>query len=263
MNSFISVMKHINLFHKRIRFLGIVVFLLFSSLSEIAAKAICQNGEFYAPHRFRVGELLSGGAIADFNRDGKADAVIVDNYSSNVAIFSGDGSGNFGAPKIIRVGLLPVAAGAGDFNGDGNADFVTANGGNSTLSVFLGSGNGDFSTQAVVPVSGSLSALSVQDLNRDGFDDVAVTIADENRVVTFNGAASGSLSAGGSQAVGQTPQAVVRTVRVFRPEPFCTAGRSDQTSARRPVRPTSRTMRSASTAGSPALTAIFPRRMSN
>jgi len=44
--------------------------------------------------------------------------VIADNYSSNVAIFPGDGTGNFDTPQIVPVGLLPVAAGAGDFNGD-------------------------------------------------------------------------------------------------------------------------------------------------
>ncbi|HYP50158.1 MAG TPA: hypothetical protein VEQ34_04395, partial [Pyrinomonadaceae bacterium] len=47
-----------------------------------SAEDNCANQDFSATRRFRAGELLVAAAVGDFNRDGKADAAIVDGYSS-------------------------------------------------------------------------------------------------------------------------------------------------------------------------------------
>ena len=83
-------------------------------------------------------------AIADLNRDGKADLVVANAAANTVAVIFGNGTGTFQPAVTIAAPGTPVSLAVADFNGDGNPDLVLANSAASTLSVLLGNGDGTF-----------------------------------------------------------------------------------------------------------------------
>src|SRR5262249_5063938 len=85
-------------------------------------------------------------AIADFNGDGKLDALVaIEATTGAVNVLLGRGDGTFQAPLTApTAGSGTLAALAGDFNGDGKPDAVVSNLFGGTLSVLLGKGDGTF-----------------------------------------------------------------------------------------------------------------------
>src|SRR5581483_7888937 len=60
--------------------------------------------------------------VADMNRDGKPDIVVVGEGLGQLSLFSGKGDGTFGARNDVSaggVGPAPVCGAVGDVNGDG------------------------------------------------------------------------------------------------------------------------------------------------
>jgi hypothetical protein len=130
--------------------------------------------------------------VGDFNRDGKLDLVIPDEYGL-VWLLPGKGDGTFqSAQQIAEVQQFAVSnqlyadlAVAGpaallstaDLNGDGNLDLVvTSLGGPPGYEVILGNGNGTFQTPvryAIGDVTGGVCAPVLDDINADGKLDVA------------------------------------------------------------------------------------------
>jgi len=92
-------------------------------------------------------------AIADVNKDGKPDLIVIasNGFSSNIAVLLGNGDGTF-QPGIVSAGptsntLFPVLEpqmGFADFNEDGAVDIVIADAQNDTLSLLLGDNQGHF-----------------------------------------------------------------------------------------------------------------------
>src|SRR5262245_4149605 len=66
--------------------------------------------------------------VADFNRDGNADVVVVDSIGGVVLILPGRGDGTFGSGEEIDAGQNPRAIVAEDFDGDGILDLAVARG---------------------------------------------------------------------------------------------------------------------------------------
>ncbi len=130
---------------------------------------------------------------ADFNRDGKADAVVL-NSNGVLSFLAGTGTGAFKAAKTIATlpsssGGAPIAA--GDFNGDGDEDIVLLLPPGNAVQVFFGHGDGTFA--APVKVADGLSSggsLLTGDFNNDGRTDVAVT--DATSVSILFGSGNGS-----------------------------------------------------------------------
>lgn len=114
-----------------------------------------------------VGGLLYGLAAGDFNRDGKADLVVVSDQA--LSLLAGNGDGSFQAPvKILGNGGGggPVGSlAAADFNGDASLDVAYTNVWGSHL--LLGMGNGTFGAPVDVP------GVIVGDFNGDKLLDVA------------------------------------------------------------------------------------------
>jgi hypothetical protein len=123
-------------------------------------------------------------AVADLNRDGKQDLVVV-NYNgypsegdSSIGVLLGNGDGTFQPVVFYDAGTSGVTSVAiGDLNNDGKLDVVVASAG--SVSVFMGKGNGSFKP-AVVYSSGGVNFVPVSvplllaDLNGDGKLDVIV-----------------------------------------------------------------------------------------
>jgi hypothetical protein len=80
-------------------------------------------------------------AVADFNGDGKLDAVTSDADTGTVSELPGNGNGTLTYAGAYAVGLSPSAIAVGDFNGDGRSDVATANAGSNTVSVLLNDGD--------------------------------------------------------------------------------------------------------------------------
>ncbi len=147
-----------------------------------------------------AGTRLSDIAVADFNRDGKPDLVVLNHPTSSTAsvlVLLGNGDGTFRAPLLLTgAGSTSTAIAAGDLDGDGNPDVValsatteTNSGGNTIannhLTILYGNGAGTFTrTQTLdhighVPESYeggyNVNHISVADLNGDNRADIAFT----------------------------------------------------------------------------------------
>src|SRR5215813_12658970 len=77
----------------------------------------CDNPSFAAPVNFATGVEHIGLAIADFNSDGKPDAVVTNPRLNTISVMMGDGLGAFGATTNFVVGAEPYAVVAADLNG--------------------------------------------------------------------------------------------------------------------------------------------------
>jgi len=141
-------------------------------------------------------------AVADLNRDGKVDLVVIncgDCYGppsianvGSVAVMLGKGDGTFQPPVTYAPGgVTPLFVAVADVNADGKLDLVVANRcansltclTDSLVSVYLGNGDGTFQP-AVSYDSGGLftASVAVADVNGDGKPDllVANNCADSN-----------------------------------------------------------------------------------
>jgi hypothetical protein len=133
------------------------------------------DGTFAAPVEYFAGIPDSNVVAADFNKDGKLDA-IVGTDGNGLAVLLGNGDGTFQPTTYITNTACAHACGstslaAFDFNGDGNADLVIAT--NSATQVLLGKGDGSFTA---LPATGAtIGLLQVADFNGDGKADLLGT----------------------------------------------------------------------------------------
>jgi len=138
----------------------------------------------FSTQSYPAGTAPAAVARADFNGDGKLDAVVADsgNTSTNdpggLSVFLGNGDGTFQPAIPVNAGKNPVSVVVGDFNGDGNGDIVVADAGdrpNGFISVLLGNGDGNFQAPIATSVGHAPFNLSVGDFDGDGKLDVAVS----------------------------------------------------------------------------------------
>ena len=158
-------------------------------------------------------------AVADFNGDGKTDAVIAAADTGNMAFFAGNGNGTF-QPPVINQGELsqPGVAAVGDFNGDGRPDLAIAQTGASSLYVLLNAGSGKFQSPSTTSSGGSSpTGIAAADFNRDGKIDLAVANSggqsDTGQNLTGNvailtGSGSGTFSVTNTYTAGTAPTAI-------------------------------------------------------
>jgi hypothetical protein len=79
-------------------------------------------------------------ATADFNVDGKLDAIAVDANVSGVSVALGNGDATLRLAGAFATGATPSGVAVGDFNRDGRPDVAVANRGSNNLSVLLNDG---------------------------------------------------------------------------------------------------------------------------
>ncbi|MEB3342970.1 FG-GAP-like repeat-containing protein [Okeania sp.] len=140
---------------------------------------------------FPTGDEPLGMAAADFDKDGKQDIVVANNWESanSVSVFFGDGKGGALTAPTFTVGGKPVYVGVGDFNQDSNPDIATTNLENDTVAVLLGDGRGAFSTPTEFGVGDRPFGLVLADVNRDRKLDIitANTVSDDVSILLGNG----------------------------------------------------------------------------
>ena len=142
----------------------------------------------------------------DFNRDGKADIVVADQYNYSIWLIAGNGDGTFQAPlKIGTVASRPRSLAAGDFNGDGRTDLAVVYAGYVAsephgLQLLLAQSGGGYTASATVAAGTTPLQALAADLNGDGRDDLIVvnqgtfsSTTDTGNVQVFFSKADGTL----------------------------------------------------------------------
>lgn len=113
---------------------------------------------------FVPGDLI---VVADVNRDGKDDVILVHPNSMDVLISIGNGT--FGAPLTLATGVSsPIAARAWDVNHDGLLDIVIVDGASNQAAVLLGNGTGGFAAAQMTSFPGQTSVGVLADVDADG-----------------------------------------------------------------------------------------------
>ena len=118
-------------------------------------------------------------AIADFNRDGRPDVVVVNTSSSDISVLLGNGDGTFQPQRRFDATAAPFAMAVGDLNGDGIPDVVVLDSTASStarVAVLLGRDVGPSDGTFQQPIFFSLPArennrtptLLLADVNGDG-----------------------------------------------------------------------------------------------
>jgi len=144
---------------------------------------------------FNPATYLSGGvyafsvAVGDFNGDGKADLVVVNECADSncnagaVSVLLGNGDGTFQpAQTYSSGGSEAYAVAVGDVNKDGKPDLIVANGCqspeqcvNGVIGILLGNGDGTFQAAQTYSSGGVVaSSITTADVNRDGNPDLVV-----------------------------------------------------------------------------------------
>jgi hypothetical protein len=159
---------------------------------------------FAPPVAIDVGGRSGDIALADVNRDGRADLLVPRGLEESAAVYFGDGRGAF-APGEAAV-MLPVGSGAvtlGDVNGDRVPDMLVAHRseGREYLSVMLGDGRGRFRTATSSYVTGSAFAfykpvIRIADINEDGRPDIVSANGRRNSLEILFGDGRGAFTMG-------------------------------------------------------------------
>ncbi len=131
---------------------------------------------------FSVGSSVSTGgnfstlAIADLNRDGRADVVTDAGGSNGLRILLGQSGGEFSL-STLATGIATSTVQVGDVNGDGNPDIVASH--NGAYVRFVGLGDGSLIEQGTTTNSGvtSMGAFALGDVNGDGSLDIVTSEA--------------------------------------------------------------------------------------
>jgi len=163
------------------------------------------DGTFARRADVTTGQLPRAVVVADLNRDGHQDLLVVNSSSSTTSALLGNGDGTF-RPRIdVATGPHPVAMGLGDFNEDGVPDFATADTWANSILVFLGNGDGTFRTLGGFSPYGTPEWIGVGDWNGDGHADLAVTVDNSNTVRLWMGNGDGSFIRAGYYGAAEGP----------------------------------------------------------
>jgi hypothetical protein len=142
----------------------------------------------FSPHRLpiRTGEPWFA-AIADLNRDGKADIVATHHEISALTVMIGDGRGGFteanGSPFDFGVSLFGLFI--ADVDGDATMDLVTTTG--DSIRILSGDGRGAFKPTASISVGPGAWRFATTDLNGDGSLDVVTSNSEGNNLSVLLG----------------------------------------------------------------------------
>ena len=139
------------------------------------------DGSLEAPlYHSANGTTHTAVATADFNADGKLDAVVTDGDTGTLSLMLGNGDGTLNYVGAFATGSLPSGIAVGDFNRDGRPDVAVANRLSHTVSVLLNDGH-----WAAPP---ALPGDYNQDNHVDAADYILWRMTLGNNVARFSGA---------------------------------------------------------------------------
>lgn len=134
------------------------------------------NLSFLPPVSYDVDRYPATVAVDDFNGDGRADLMVVNESSNSVSVLLGRGDGSFQEPASYSLGARPLALAVADFNQDGNPDLAgTVAGEAGAVGVLLGRADGTFQDARLYRAGPNPLSLAVADFNGDDYRDLAVS----------------------------------------------------------------------------------------
>lgn len=136
-------------------------------------------------------------AFADFDADGRLDAVVALSVGSEASVLLGDGAGGWSSVDELPAGGA-YAVVAADFTGDGRPDLAFGYGGHDTtlVQVFRGDGAGGFALHASLTAGKFPISLAASDFDGDGDIDLACANNVLYGATVFANGGTGSFAAG-------------------------------------------------------------------
>jgi hypothetical protein len=172
--------------------------------ASVSVAATCLEGASFTVNSTARSELETINAVvSDADGDGYEDILFVNQLSSSVTLWWGDGSGSPVAETTLSMGRVGYGVDAGDINGDGYIDVVASNQDANTYTIAWGSGPRTFSGTSSFSQSGFPQGVTLVDADRDGDLDLVTMLgsgwgsvagANCNAILINNG--SGSFSGG-------------------------------------------------------------------
>jgi hypothetical protein len=158
---------------------------------------VASPGTYATKVDYATPDLPNDVAIADLNRDGVPDLVIIScgcTGGAPLSIFFGNGDGTFGARDDRPQAFDAFAVAVDDLDGDGVLDLVISNEAANTVSVLLGNAGapGTFLAAATYAVGNRPRTVRIADLDRDGAPDIAVASFGANTISVLLGAGGGT-----------------------------------------------------------------------
>lgn len=198
------------------------------------------DGSLHSADSYDSRYIVRGAALADFNGDGRKDAII-SVFDLHPRVLTGNADGSFTllpdpntpSPTVHDEGSITT----GDFNGDGHADFISSIGSPDLNEMqgavyALGQGDGTFGALNSVPGHNQMGDLgiAVGDLNHDGRTDISASSYSGVQQAFFLGQPDGSfrqttllinpLSSAASWVYGDFTKMDTSTRRSWMGEPF-------------------------------------------
>ena len=169
------------------------------------------DGTFGAPAVTTTNVPVRCVAIADFNRDAKADLLVGTSFGGQM--FLGNGDGTFLSPVHLTLNTTYSVA-VGDFNGDGYPDIAGTIYNGNAVTILLGNGDGTFVTAGTYNTGVNPRSVFAADFTGDGKTDLAVAnfgtaagVGSSLTVLTGNG--DGTFQVAATYATGLNPTTVV------------------------------------------------------
>ena len=124
--------------------------------------------------------------VADFDRDGRQDIVVIDDEHRRVGVYFGRGDGFVPAAFLLSNGTAtPYALAVADLNQDGATDIIVGNIEAPSV-IFFNDGSGRrYSTVQFGDDKGAVYGFAVADLDSDGLLDIAAARSEAPSVVYF------------------------------------------------------------------------------
>ena len=153
----------------------------------------------------------SGGAVGDYNGDGRTDLAVSSFDAGNVSVLLRQPGGGFALEgTVIPLSSQISAIAAGDFNSDGRLDLAaTRYFGNQVVLLMRNSQNTGFVAEAPIATGLTPRAIAVGDYNGDGLADLAITNLGDDSVTVLRRVATGGFTAEATLQVGDQPNGIV------------------------------------------------------
>ena len=133
----------------------------------------------------------------DLDHDGSIDLSAVNENSSDIRVFRGDGCGSYNAfvAHSLASGTVPSTNEGQDFNGDGHTDLAVGGIVGNTVNVLIGDGSGGYFPVQSYPSGTSVRGLTVLDFDGDGHMDIATANRSSSNVALHRGRGDGTFAA--------------------------------------------------------------------